>query len=97
MIFPHLNGQISASIETYPYCFMGEELTAVKFSEKTNIFPLLTPLLTKIKLTDGQTPPDFLTCPLFIDNSLHDYFNCLPPAPEHLKVAYDMLSPYSKE
>ncbi len=25
MIFAHLNGQISASIETYPYCFMSEE------------------------------------------------------------------------
>ena len=38
-------------------------LTAVKFSEKTNIFPKLTPLLPKIRLIDGQIPPDFLTYP----------------------------------
>ncbi len=63
MIFAHLNGQISTSNETCPYCFMGEETTAVKFSEKTNILLLLTPLLPKIRLTDGQIPSDFLTCP----------------------------------
>ena len=39
-------------------------LTVVKFSEKTYIFPLLTPLLPKIGLTDGKITPDFLTCPL---------------------------------
>ncbi len=54
--------------------FMGEEtihmesklevLIALKLSEKTNILPLLTPLLPKIRLTDGQIPLDFLTCPL---------------------------------
>ncbi len=42
-------------------------LIAVRFSEKTNIFLLLTPLLPKIRLTDGQIPPDFLTCPLSTD------------------------------
>ena len=33
---------------------------------------------------------------LFIDPSLHDYMNCLPPCPEQLMVTYEMLSPYNK-
>ena len=32
MIFAHLNGQISASIETYPYCFMSEEANINPFA-----------------------------------------------------------------
>ncbi len=52
---------------------------------------------------DLQNFPDegpialLLEVDLFIDPSLHDYLNCLPPCPEHLTVTYDMLSPYSKE
>ena len=41
MIFSHLNGQISASIETYPYCFMSEEAIHIEWQNKyfSNINP----------------------------------------------------------
>ena len=35
-------------------------------SEKTNIFPLLTPLQLKMRMNDGQTSPGSLTCPLVV-------------------------------
>lgn len=37
-----------------------------------------------------------LDCDFDIDESKHDYYNCLPLAPTHLTVTPDMLSPYAQ-
>ena len=51
MISAHPTEQIFVHLVICPYCSMGEEesklqiLTTVNFSEKSYIFPLLTPML----------------------------------------------------
>ena len=46
-------------------------LTGVKFSEKTHIFSLLTHLLPKIGVKNGQIPPDSLTHPYQMEDEPH--------------------------
>ena len=54
----HTRGHNLANIGTLPYSHLCEELP--------HIFPLLTPLELKIRMSDGQIPPDFLTCPYIL-------------------------------
>ncbi len=37
MISAHLRGQIHASIETYPYCFMAEEAVHIEFQKEASL------------------------------------------------------------
>ena len=48
------------------------------------------------KPKDDSTGP-ILEVDLEIPEHLHDYFNDYVPAPEHVKITKDMLSPYNKE
>ncbi len=43
---------------------------------KTPIFPLLTPLQPKIRMSDGQIPPDFMTCPCIYTWAFHLLQSC---------------------
>ena len=61
MIFAHFNGQISASIETCPYCFM------------QLVFWLNLKSWHRSGQIDGQIAPDFQTCPYLKNNTPYIY------------------------
>ena len=54
MISAHLNRQIFANVGICPYCFLGEE---------GHIFQTLTPVMPKMRISNGQIPPNTVTPP----------------------------------